>query len=411
MLLSEQHIFTRGSKSFQEFEKLCRNANNLYNATMYCVRQNFFAGKILTYPEVNKQFIKDKQADYYSFPTKISQQIQRNVAAAWKSYFSLIKDYKKSPSKYQGKPHIPGYREKGGFYIVPFTVQSISFNNRNVKKGFLKLSGTSVLIKTQQKEIQAARLVPLDRNHIKVEVLYKAVCHERRDTGKIASIDLGVNNLATIIYPNSKTEIINGRPLKSINQFYNKKLAKVRSENSRRKKQTRKEVNLISKRRNKINDYLHKSSRYIVNQLVSNDVSELVIGYNAGWKQDTEMGKAGNQRFQSIPFYKFINMLTYKCELAGIAVATNEESYTSKCSFLDNEEICKHDEYKGKRVKRGLFKSSGGKLLNADVNGALNILKKYLEEKVVRNKEQILNSLDLIEVCSTPTVYTVKLIA
>ena len=411
MILSEQHIFTRGSKAFQEFEKLCRNANNLYNATMYCVRQNFFAGKILSYPEINKQFIKDKQIDYYSLPTKISQQIQRNIAAAWKSYFSLIKDYKKNPSKYRGKPHIPGYREKGGFCTVPFTIQSIAFNNRNIKKGFLKLSGTSLLIKTQQKEIQAARLVPLDRNHIKVEVLYNAVCHEKRNSVKIASIDLGVNNLATIVYPNSKAEIINGRPLKSINQFYNKKLSKVRSENSRKKQQTRKEVNLISKRRNKINDYLHKASHYIVNQLVSNDVSELVIGYNAGWKQDTAMGKAGNQRFQSIPFYKFINMLTYKCELAGIAVTTNEESYTSRCSFLDNEEICKHDEYKGKRIKRGLFKSFEGRLINADVNGALNILKKYVEEKVVRNKEQILNSLDLIEVCSTPAVYTVKLIA
>lgn len=166
MILSEQHIFARGSRAFQEFEKLCRNANNLYNATMYCVRQNFFAGKILSYPKINKQFIKEKQIDYYSIPTKISQQIQRNVATAWKSYFSLIKDYKKNPSKYRGKPHIPGYREKGGFCTVPFTIQSIAFNSRNVKKGFLKLSGTSVPIKTQQKEIQAARLVPLVHHQV-----------------------------------------------------------------------------------------------------------------------------------------------------------------------------------------------------------------------------------------------------
>ena len=408
MILSEQHIFARGSKAFSEFEKLCRNANNLYNATMYCVRQNFFAGKILSYPEINKQFIRDKQVDYYSLPTKISQQIQRNVATAWKSYFNAIKDYKKNPSKYRGKPHIPGYREKGGFCTVPFTIQSVASDNRNVKKGFLRLSGTSILIKTKQKEIQAARLVPQDRNHIKVEILYNIECQKVRRNGKTASIDLGINNLATIVYSNSKTEIINGRPLKSINQYYNKKLSKIRSEVSKRKQQSKKEVNLISKRRNKINDYLHKASRYIVNQLVSNDISELVIGYNAGWKQDTTMGKAGNQRFQSIPFYKFISMLTYKCELAGIAVTINEESYTSKCSFLDNEEICKHEEYKGKRVKRGLFRTSNGRLLNADVNGALNILKKYLE-KAVRNKELILNSLDLIEVCSTPAVYTVKL--
>lgn len=407
MILSEQHIFKRGSKAFSEFERLCRNANNLYNATMYCVRQEFFAGTLLTYEIVNKRFIKDKQTDYYSLPTKISQQIQRIVSSAWKSYFSAIRDYKKSPSKYFGKPRIPGYREKGGFCVVPFTKQSIAFNTRNVPKGFLKLSGTSLLIKTKQKEIQAARLVPQDRNHIKVEILYEVECPKVRSNGKIASIDLGVNNLATIVYPKSRTEIINGRPLKSINQYYNKKLAEIRSKNSQCKHQTRKEVSLIGKRRNKINDYLHKASRYIVNQLVSNDVTELIIGYNAGWKQDTRMKKEGNQRFQYIPFYKFISMLTYKCVLAGIAVTTHEESYTSKCSFLDNEEICKHAKYQGRRVKRGLFRTSTGRLLNADVNGALNILKKYLLN-AVRNREEILNSLDLIEVCSTPAVYTVK---
>ena len=414
MILSEQHIFTRGSKAFNELERLCRNANNLYNATMYCVRQKFFAGTVLTYEAVNKIFIQDKQVDYYSLPTKISQQIQRIVSCAWKSYFAAVKDYKKNSSKYLGKPRIPRYREKGGLYVVPFTRQSIAFKTRTVPNGFLRLSGTSVLIKTEQKEIQAARLVPQDRNHIKVEILYEVECPEIRSNGRIASIDLGVNNLATIVYPNSRTEIINGRPLKSINQYYNKKLAQARSKNAKREYQTRREVSLISKRRNKINDYLHKASRYIVNQLVSNDVTELVIGYNAGWKQDIKMGrqghsrKEGNQRFHYIPFYKFINMLVYKCALSGIAVTTNEESYTSKCSFLDNEKVCKHVEYKGKRVRRGLFRASDGRLINADVNGALNILKKYVE-KVVRNKEEILNSLDLIEVCSTPAVYTVKL--
>ena len=410
MILSEQHIYTRGTKAFSEFEVLCRNANNLYNATMYCVRQEFFAGTIVSYGAVNKKFIQDKQIDYYSLPTKISQQIQRIVGSAWKSYFAAVKDYKKNPSKYLGKPRIPGYREKGGFYVVPFTRQSIAFRTRTVPNGFLRLSGTSVLIKTKQKEIQAARLVPQDRNHIKVEILYEVECPEIRRNGRIASIDLGVNNLTTIVYPNSRTEIINGRPLKSINQYYNKKLAEVRSKNAKLEHQTRREVSLISKRRNKINDYLHKASRYIVNQLVSNEVTELVIGYNAGWKQDTRMKKVGNQRFHYIPFYKFLSMLAYKCALAGIAVTTNEESYTSKCSFLDNEEVCKHAEYKGKRVKRGLFRASDGRLINADVNGALNILRKYLE-KVVRNKEEILNSLDLIEVCSTPAVYTVKLVA
>ena len=134
MILSEQHIFKRGSEAFREFEKLCRNANNLYNATMYCVRQEFFTGTILTYEAVNKMFIQCKQADYYSLPTKISQQIQRIVSCSWKNYFRAVKDYKKNPSKYQGKPHIPGYRKKGGLYIVPFTRQSIAFKNKKQRK-------------------------------------------------------------------------------------------------------------------------------------------------------------------------------------------------------------------------------------------------------------------------------------
>lgn len=246
--------------------------------------------------EINKKFVLEKQADYYSLPTKISQQIQRIVCSAWKNYFKAAKDYKRSPLKYQGKPCIPGYREKGGLYVVPFTQQSIAFKNRNVPGGFLRLSGTSVLIKIKQKEIQAARLVPQDRNHIKVEILYNVECPEVRSNGRIASIDLGVNNLATIVYLNSRTEIINGRPLKSINQYYNKKLEEIRSKNSRRKQPTGKEMSLTSKRRNKINDYLHKVSRYIVNQLVSNEVTELVIGYNAGWKQDTRMKNIGKAR-------------------------------------------------------------------------------------------------------------------
>ena len=178
MLLNEQHVFKRGSATFEEFEKLCRNANNLYNATMYYVRQNFFEGEILSYEDINKQFIMEKQIDYYSMPTKISQ-----------------------------------------------------------------------LIKTHVKNVQAARLIPLDRNHIKVEILYKKDCEKLKKGEKTASIDLGVNNLATVIYPNSKPEIINGRPVKSINQFYNKKLSALRS---RKFKSKRKEINLINKRRIKL---------------------------------------------------------------------------------------------------------------------------------------------------------------
>ena len=148
---------------------------------------------------------------------------------------------------------------------------------------------------------------------------------------------------------------------------------------------------------NHLNDYLHKASRYIVNQLVSNNINTLIIGYNKSWKQDANIGKVNNQKFVQIPFLKFVNMLEYKCQLVGITVVRQQESYTSKCSFLDNEPIKKHKEYAGKRIKRGLFKSRNGKLINADLNGSLNILKKAVGEFQYP-----------IEVCSTPCVITLR---
>ena len=148
---------------------------------------------------------------------------------------------------------------------------------------------------------------------------------------------------------------------------------------------------------NHLNDYLHKASRYIVNQLVSNNINTLVIGYNKGWKQDANIGKVNNQKFVQIPHLKFVEMLEYKCKLVGITVIRQQEAYTSKCSFMDNEQIKKHKEYVGKRVKRGLFKTRNGKLINADVNGSLNILKNAVGEFQYP-----------IEVCSTPCVITLR---
>ena len=151
---------------------------------------------------------------------------------------------------------------------------------------------------------------------------------------------------------------------------------------------------------------MHKTSREIVNQLVSHNVTNLVVGYNKGWKQDTNMGKVNNQKFVQIPFLTFLNMIKYKCELVGIKCETIQESHKSKCSFLDREEICHHDNYLGQRVHRGLFHTSTGQILNADVNGSLNIMRSYL--KVAKNID-IYKSINLVEVCSTPTVFTVKL--
>lgn len=164
-----------------------------------------------------------------------------------------------------------------------------------------------------------------------------------------------------------------------------------------RESRPHREQSLTFKRNNKINDYLHKASRMIVNYLVSKDINALFIGKNKEWKQNTNIGKRNNQNFVSIPFYKFIQMLQYKCTMEGITVKEIEESYTSKCSFLDDEAIGKHEEYKGRRIKRGLFKTAERKIINADVNGGLNILRKVVGKF----------DYNPIEVCSTPVVWTV----
>lgn len=163
---------------------------------------------------------------------------------------------------------------------------------------------------------------------------------------------------------------------------------------------------ITRKRYNKIKDYMHKVSREITNQLVSHNVTNLVIGYNKSWKQDVNLGKVNNQKFVQIPFLMFLNMLKYKCELLGINCETIQESHTSKCSFLDREDITHHDNYVGRRIHRGLFRSASGRTINADVNGSLNIMRRYLNE--VKNID-IYESMNLIEACSTPSVYTVKL--
>jgi putative transposase len=195
--------------------------------------------------------------------------------------------------------------------------------------------------------------------------------------------------LVTISYSDGQNPIIiNGKPLKSINQFYNKRKAQFQSKLKNNK--TSKKINKLSnKRNNKINDYLHKSSRFLVNQLVSKNISKLIIGYNKQWKQDINIGKRNNQNFVNIPFYKFIFMLKYKCELEGVEVILNEESYTSKCSFLDLEDVRKHEKYKGRRTKRGLFISSKNKLINADLNGSYNIMRKVVPNVFTNGIEDV----------------------
>ena len=392
MYLTERHII----KNNKELDEVCFKSKNLYNRALYLVRQHYFNTKeYLDYCKVSQLMRDSKDKDYYSLPTKVSIQTLRLLDRNFKAFFALLK--KKKSGSYDKSVRLPKYLEKEGKYIATFTKTAIS--KKYLKKGFIKLSSLSIELPTKGKESELVevRILPRNNHHV-VEVVYKVEEKETKmDNKRYASVDLGINNLMTISSNVTKPFIINGRPLKSINQYWNKEKARLQSLLKDNKKTSKRIQSITLKRNNKVKDYLHKSSRKLVNFLVSNNISTLIVGYNEEWKENINLGKRNNQAFVNIPFYTLIKQLEYKCRLEGINFILTEESYTSKCSFLDNEEVCKHEKYLGERINRGLFKSKDGKLINADLNGSLNILKKVVGEFQYP-----------IEVCSTPSKITVK---
>ena len=393
MQLTERIQIKKGSAEYMELDRACFLSKNLYNAALYAVRQHFFqTGKYKGNFTLDHEFISAKNPDYYAMNTQVSQQVLKLVDRNFKSFFSLVK---------KGiKARIPKYLPKNGRQVLTFTIQRIS--KSALKQGYIKLAGIESKFKIRDdiQNVACVMVVPRPTfDCYDIEVVYNVQDTEmKQDNGRYAAIDLGVSNLATVSFNCGRPFIVNGRPLKSINQFYNKRKSKCRDLKSRKAK------SMNRKRDNKVRDYLHKASRMVVNQLVSRDVNILVIGKNDGWKQEANMGRRCNQTFVSIPFEKFIGMMEYKCRMAGIAVIKVNESHTSKCSFLDNEPICHHDEYMGRRIKRGLFKSKSGRLINADLNGSLNIMRKEVGEKAFPLKNGMPDY--SIEVWSTPAVVT-----
>lgn len=399
MTLVEKHIVKRNNKYYSELDHICFLSKNLYNSTLYYIRQHYKnTGEHLNYNAVNKIFTDEKQIDYCALPRKVSKCTQMLVDKNYKAFFSKHKngDIRCRPPKYLDKVN--------GRQVTVYCKQALSFR----KVGFVKLSGTGIFVKTD-KDVQFVRLVPRNGYYI-IEVGYNIHSKDiKTDNGRYASIDLGVNNLATITSNVFSPIIINGKPVKSINHHYNELAAKYKSKleliNNMKTSNRLKTFGRI--RNNKIDDYFHKASRFIVNHLVSTDVNTLIIGYNEGWKQDTRMHKDDKQNFIYIPFLKFVRMLKYKCDLAGITVIVHEESYTSKCSFMNQDIMSTYGNKvvdfnpTGKRVERGLYRNNDFSIINADVNGSYNIMRKTLIEKAAWN-ENLFS--DCVEVCSTPLV-------
>lgn len=387
MLLVETHLIKDSHSLYKECDNLCFLSKNLYNASLYAIKQRYeLDGQYLNYHSLNKLFVENDNPDYRKLPAKISQQIMMVLDRNYKSYFKALKAYSKTPAKFKGQPKPPMFKHKTkGRNIIIYTNQAIS-SLEFKKNGLIKLSGTGIKFNTKivdYKSIQQVRIIPLRNNSYKIEVVYeKTELPLKEDSGSYCGIDVGLNNLFAVAFNNKSNQniLINGRPLKSINQYYNKKRAKIQSElEIKNKKKNSKKLNkLTQKRNNKINDYVHKSTKILVEKLKQNNVSKVVIGKNDNWKDEINIGSKNNQNFVSLPHAKAIDVLKYKLELNGIQVIVREESYTSKCSIVDLEPIKKQEEYLGKRIKRGLFQTKDKLIINADINGAGNILRKEI---------------------------------
>lgn len=377
MQLVEQHVIKPNSPFWQVVDTAAFASKNLYNLALYEMRQKFLTTGFTHSYESLYHLVKASDA-YKGLPAKVSQQVLKGLDKAWKGYFAAHREWQKDPSKFLSEPKIPHYKDKtDGRNVLTYTIQAIS--SKLLRIGQVAPSGLSgVIIRTKQTAIDCVRIVP-KKTHYVAEVIYtKEIEPADLDYTFAAGIDLGLNNLAVIASNKSGFQpvVVNGRPLKSINQFYNKRKAELQSILGSEKTKSHRIDRLTDKRNRRINHYLHATSRKVVDLLVADGIGMVVVGKNNGWKQEIGIGKRNNQNFVSIPHARFIEMLTYKAELVGINVVLTEESHTSKCSFLDLEPIHHHETYLGKRIRRGLFRSSTGKLINADLNGACNIIRK-----------------------------------
>jgi transposase, IS605 OrfB family, central region len=357
--LIESHQISRRHRFYAECDRLTYLSKNLWNATNYAVRQHLFStGEYLNYNQVNLRFTHENQADYRALPAKVAKGTQRLLDKSYRSFF-----------KKSGFRHIPGYLHKThGRQLVHYERGALSFR----QSGFIKLSKTNILIKSD-KQADFVRIVP-HLDYFTIEIGYTVANPAPSETtGNVASIDFGMKNFATITSNVSAPIIINGLPIRSINSYAKRLIEQHRQYTHGSSHLTR---SIYRKRHNKLKDYYHKSSRFVVDWLVDNQITSVVIGRNLGWKQGNYV-----REFQQTAYNTFTDMLTYKCHLVGIDVILQEESYTSKASFKALDNIPTYGDnvtiaFSGKRIKRGLYKNADNTVTNADVNGSLNILRK-----------------------------------
>ena len=356
---------------------LCHISKNLYNETNYLIRQAFFNGEWIRYKELASE-LKTSE-NYKIINSQSGQQLIRVLDCNWKAYIGAKKEYDKNPDKFLGEPRIPKYKPKNGENSLTFTNQQMK-----IKNGFLifpkNLNIKSVKTRLgDETNLREVRIIPKSVGYT-CEIVYQIESESLNlDKSRIISLDYGVANIVTIADNFGGIPMVikdDGTGVKSINQFYNKQKSGLQSIYDKQKVcYSKKMRKLIRKRNNKMKDTLHKMSKFIIDDCVARNVGKITIGHNDNWKQNVNLGKRNNQNFVGIPFYKLTQMIQYKAEALGIEVVLQNESHTSKVSFLDYESIEHHKTYVGKRYGR-LFKSATGIIINSDVQGCYNISQK-----------------------------------
>ena len=378
MKLVEQHIIKSTDEYFASLLEMTHFSKNLYNQANYFIRQEFVENhNWLRYCDVDK-LCKNlvERNDYRTLPSaQVAQQILRLLDKNWMSFFKMIKDWKAHPSKYSGRSKLPRYLAKNGYNVLIFTNQVCRLKKNTIHfpksmKGFT--IQTKIRENPRFKKFNQIRIVPR-KSYLSVEVVYEVNDVEKKDNDNWMSIDIGLDNLATITSNRFNSVIIDGKGLKSMNQYYNSKKSFLQREAKKCNKfdWTHSLEKLTTKRNFKIDDYMHKASKIVVGLAEMYDVSKIVIGHNKNQKQRSKL-----KNFVQVPYDNFIRKITYKAQLQGIEVVSHEESYTSGTSFLDKEEPVKENYNISRRLKRGLFKSDDGRFINADVNASLQIAKK-----------------------------------
>ncbi len=390
-LTVKQQVKHLSKEDYTNLKELSYTAKNLTNEAIYNVRQYYFTeGEYLNY-EKNYSLLKNSP-NYKKLNSNMAQQILKEVDGSFKSFFGLLKLAKKG--KYAFKDcKLPHYLPKDGFTTLVIGFVRLNGNklilpySQTFKKShkLIEITIPPILVDKKLKEI---RIIPkANARFFEIQYIYEV--KEQflgLDPSNALSLDLGINNFVTAVSNNGKSFIIDGKKLKSINQWYNKQNARLQSIKDKQcfgRKTTNRQKAIARDRNNKVNDYMAKTARYIINYCISNNIGTLVVGYNETFQRGSNIGKSNNQNFVNIPYGKLRDKLEYLCRLYGIVFVKQEESYTSKASFWDKDNIPVYNNdnpktytFSGKRVHRGLYQSANGKTLNADVNGALNIMRK-----------------------------------